>query len=81
MITNAADLNVALQQLTQFTDMLEGMRMHAEQTNSRTFPVLSQAYIHRIREINAEICDYLQTHPYPTDNGTHAAPILPKQQV
>jgi len=80
MITNAADLNLALQQLTQFTDTLEGMRRHAEKTNSRAFPILSQAYIHRIREINAEICDYLQTHPNPTDSGTQAAPILPAQQ-
>ena len=38
MVTNTADLNVALQQLTQLADMLEGMRLHAEKTNSRTFP-------------------------------------------
>lgn len=65
MITNASDLNVALEQLTQFTDTLEAMRLHAEKTNSRVFPVLSQAYIHRIREINAEIRTYLHEHPYP----------------
>ena len=41
------------------------MRLHAEKTNSRVFPVLSQAYIHRIREIHAEIRAYLQTHPDP----------------
>ncbi len=69
MITNTSDLNVALQQLTQFTDTLEAMRLHAEKTNSHVFPVLSQAYIHRIREINAEIRTYLQTHPYPVENG------------
>ena len=61
MITNIADLNVALQQLSQFADTLEGMRMHAEQINSRAFPTVSQVYIHRIREINAEIRDYLHT--------------------
>ena len=72
MITNASDLNVALQQLTQFADTLEAMRLNAEKTNSRVFPVLSQAYIHRIREINAEICTYVQTHPDPVANGTQA---------
>lgn len=60
MITNTADLNTALQQLAQFADTLEAMRMHAEKVNSRAFPVLSQAYIHRIREINAEIRSYVQ---------------------
>jgi hypothetical protein len=70
MITNASDLNVALQQLTQFADTLEAMRLHAEKTNSRVFPVLSQAYIHRIREINAEIRAYLRAHSYLVENGT-----------
>lgn len=70
MITNASDLNVALQQLTQFVDTLEAMRLHAEKTNSRVFPVLSQAYIHRIREIHAEIRTYLQAHPHPVETGS-----------
>ena len=73
MINNAADLNVALKQLSQFADMLESMRRHAEETNSRAFPVLSQVYIHRIREINAEIHDYLQSHP--PDEGSSNRPI------
>jgi len=55
MIASTADLNTALQQVTQFVDTLEAMRMHAEKVNSHAFPILSHAYIHRIREINAEI--------------------------
>lgn len=61
MITNAAELNVALEQLAGFADLLEGMRLHAEKHQSRRFPIISTAYIHRIREINAEIRAYLQT--------------------
>jgi hypothetical protein len=44
----------------------------AEKTNSRVFPTLSQAYVLRIREINAESHTYLQTHPYLVDNGTQS---------
>ena len=61
MITNANELNVALEQLAGFADLLEGMRLHAEKHQSRRFPITSTAYIHRIRQINAEIRDYLQT--------------------
>lgn len=80
MITNAIDLNMALQQQTQFADILEAMRLHAEKTNSRTFPVLSQVYISRIREINEEIRIYLQTHPHQAENGHHSAFVLPEHQ-
>ena len=81
MITNAADLNVALTQLSQFADTLEGMRMHAEKINSRAFPTLSQVYIHRIREINAEIRDYLNSQTQ--EAGDAIEPVLPRntQQV
>lgn len=61
MITNANELNIALEQLAGFADLLKGMRLHAEKHQSRRFPIISTAYIHRIREINAEIRDYLQT--------------------
>jgi hypothetical protein len=77
MITDATDLNVALQQLSQFADTLEAMRLHAESTNSRAFPVLSQAYISRIREINAEIHCYLQAHPVDGPNGVTAGVAVP----
>ena len=55
------NFNVALEQLAGFADLLEGMRLHAEKHQSRRFPIISTAYIHCIREINAEIRAYLQT--------------------
>ena len=63
MITNVTELNVALEQLTGFADLLEGMRLHSEKHNSRVFPTISTPYIQRIREINAEIREYLQAQP------------------
>ena len=77
MISNAADLNVSLRQLTQFADTLECMRLHAEKLNSRAFPVLSEAYIHRIREINTEIRAYLETQPNEEAIDAGHAPTLP----
>jgi hypothetical protein len=77
MITNASELNVALQQLGQFADTLEAMRLHAEKTNSRVFPVLSQVYIHRIREINTEIRAYLQTQPHESAEDLQTASAHP----
>ena len=72
MITNANELNIALEQLAGFADLLKGMRLHAEKHQSRRFPIISTAYIHRIREINAEIRDYLQTR-------NHKSNFLPQQ--
>jgi hypothetical protein len=79
LITNAADLSIALQQLSQFADTLEGMRMHAENINSRTFPTLSQVYINRIREINTEIREYLRLHPEVGEYQERTSPATSAQ--
>lgn len=63
MISNAEQLNIALQQVASFADMLEAMRQYCKATNSSLFPHVSEGYIHKIREINAEIRAYLQEHP------------------
>src|SRR2546422_157827 len=44
MIQNAAQLNVALDQLASFADTLEAMRRHSVETNSSLFPLASEAY-------------------------------------
>ena len=79
MITSAADLNVALEQLSQFADTLEGMRLHAEMVKSRAFPTLSQAYIHRIREINSEIREYLHQRPDGAENQQQSPAAMPRR--
>jgi hypothetical protein len=61
MITNTMELSSALRQLSSFASMLEALEMDAESKNDWTlFPLVSKAYFHKIREINAEITTYLQ---------------------
>jgi hypothetical protein len=79
MIASASDLNVALEQLGKFTDTLEAMRRHAEQTDSRVFPVLSQVYINRIREIHDEIRAYLQAPAIPNEDARESTSVLPSR--
>lgn len=60
MITNAAQLNAALHQLSSFADMLDALRLDADARQDYSlFPLASQGYLHRIREINQEIRAYL----------------------
>jgi len=59
MISSAAQLDVALEQVASFADTLEAMRRHSLETNSNLFPQASEAYIKRIQELNAEIREYL----------------------
>jgi hypothetical protein len=64
MIENAHGLFVSLHQLSGFADMLEALRRDAEQRNDYgEFVHLSQSYLARIRELNAEIRDYMRSHP------------------
>jgi hypothetical protein len=63
MITNPTQLEVALHQLTSCEEMLEAMRCHLEETNPSLFPLLSKGYQERIRELQAEISEYLRECP------------------
>jgi hypothetical protein len=64
MIDNVHGLFVALHQLTRFADMLEALRLDAEErADYGQFAHLSQSYPHRIREPNGAIREYLRTHP------------------
>ncbi|HLK59073.1 MAG TPA: hypothetical protein VKU00_21105 [Chthonomonadaceae bacterium] len=63
MITNTHELYVSLHQLASFTAMFEAMYLDAKEKNDFTlFPVVSEGYIHKIRELNAEIREYLHSH-------------------
>ena len=67
MIGNTHDLFVNLHQLSSFTDMLEAMYLDAKEQNDFTlFPILSEGYIHKIRELNSEIREFLKAHPDET---------------
>ena len=59
MIENQEQLGVALRQLASFKGMLEGMRLHLQDTEPVLIPVVSETYERRIQEIQSEICEYL----------------------
>ena len=63
MIANAHELFVSLHQLASFTDMFEAMYLDAKEKNEfALFPLVSEGYLHKIRELNTEIRQYLQSH-------------------
>ena len=71
MIENAHGLFVSLHQLSGFADMLEALRRDAEQRNDYgEFAHLSQSYLAQIRELNAEIRDFLRSHPEAASAGS-----------
>lgn len=64
MIENLKQLNASLFQLSSFVDMLEALQLDCQQKKDFTlFPLVSEGYLHRIRELNSEIREYLRTHP------------------
>ncbi len=73
MITNAQQLDVALQQISSFADTLEAMRLHAAETNSTLFPLASEPYIKRIQELNAEVRTYFQNNDGQALAGSRAS--------
>lgn len=81
MITNTHELYVTLHQLASFADMVEALRLDAEsQQDYRQFTHLSKGYLLRIRELNAEIREYLQAHPQDAENADLFAPVAPAAQ-
>ena len=59
MIENPEQMGIAFRQLASFKAMLEGMRLHLQDTEPVLIPVVSESYEDRIQEIQSEICDYL----------------------
>jgi hypothetical protein len=70
MIENAAQLNATLHQLSSFVDSLDALQLDcARKDDFRLFPVLSEGYLSRIRELNAEIREYVKVQPEPVATG------------
>ena len=59
MITTQEQFKTTLQQLSRFKGMLEAMCLHLQETEPTLIPLISESYLHRIQELQAEICDYL----------------------
>ena len=59
MISTQEQFKTALNQLSSFKGMLEAMRLHLQDTEPTLIPLVSESYLHRIQEIQTEICDYL----------------------
>jgi hypothetical protein len=74
MIANAAQLYAALHQLSSMADMLEALRLDCQAKNDYSlFPLISEGYLNRIRELNADIRDYLRAHPEPELASSNSA--------
>jgi hypothetical protein len=62
MIANTAELVVATKSLQTFTKALELLRLDLKDTNPTLFPIVSQTYIRRIRDLQNEILSYYAAH-------------------
>ena len=68
MIVNSRELLTTVRHLSSLTDMLTAMYLDAkEQDDFSLFPLTSDAYFVMIREINAELREYLRAHPEATE--------------
>ena len=64
MIANPRELYTTLHYFTSMTDMLTAMYLDAKERNDFTlFPVISEGYFVNLRQLSAEIKEYLQAHP------------------
>ena len=59
MIANQEQFEVTLQQLASLEGLLAAMRLHLQDTEPTLIPLVSESYVHRIRELQDAICDYL----------------------
>lgn len=67
MISNLAELEHALTQLSSYQAMLEAMRVHLQETNPDLFPLASEGYLRHIEELQTEIAAYLREQPAETE--------------
>lgn len=68
MIENASQLNASLHQLSSMVDSLQAAHLDCEKRNDwRLFPLMSEGLVIRIRELNGDIRQYLQTHAEADD--------------
>ena len=73
MTNNAHELLVTMHQLTRFADLLEALRLSAEQKKDYgEFAHLSPGYLHKIRELSAEIKEYVREHPEEVESEKSA---------
>ena len=73
MISNARQLSAALNQLSGIVDMLEALDADCRKKNDYSlFPLISEGYLHRLRELNADIRAYLRTHQETEPAGAAA---------
>ena len=62
MITDENNLRGVLHQMSSFSDMLYALYLDSERTGDwELFPLISKGYFHRIRELNVEVQEWLQT--------------------
>ncbi len=80
MITNTRELNTTLHHFISMTDMLTALYLDAKERNDFTlFPTVSESYFIHMRQLSAEIKEYLQAHPEETEMP-HAKPSKSAQE-
>lgn len=63
MITNATQLQGALEHLATLQRMQEAMRVHLQETDPSFSPTVSEGYTRRIESLQEEIIEYLRERP------------------
>ena len=60
MISNVSQLRASLHQMASMVDMLEALQADCRNKNDFTlFPLVSEGYLHQIRDLNSQIREYL----------------------
>ena len=75
MISDVSQLRASLHQMAGMVDMLEALQADCQNKNDFTlFPLVSEGYLHQIRDLNTQIREYLGTNAWeePTPSGRHA---------
>ena len=63
MIADTTELNVAFRNLESVEKALELLREEMLETTPALFPIISQTYMRRMRDLRSEIQDYLYRPP------------------
>lgn len=66
MIKNHAQLQVAIERLSQFEQVLEQIRLELLDKNPSLFVIISKGYLHRIANLKNEIISYIMQNPADT---------------
>lgn len=81
MITNTIQLNASLEQLQKYESYFEEIRKYYENRNSSMFPIISEPYFKKIKELQILIFEYLKEKPVSAPLNIRIAGPLAKSGI